>query len=220
MGKSLKDIIKLTIRKIYTEYELFMAGKVDWAAFVQKIYEAFDKKMNDMLYQAVMDCGNKVTPTSQFTKNSALTNDTKATMIELVEDVQTANGCEAVIMGTKTALAKLNALVETQWITDSMKEERHTTGRIGIWEGIRLVEIPQAFANNDTTRKLVDNTKLLIMPLADNKFIKVFNEGDAQISEVNDKDTNMDMTMEYEYQMKMGIATIINRKFGVWNIVA
>lgn len=197
-----------------------MAGKVDWAMFVQKIYEAFDKKVNDMVYQAVMEAGNKVLPVSQFTKTAALTMDTKATLIELVEDVQTANGCEAVIMGTKTALAKLTALTETQWITDSMKEERHTTGRIGIWEGIRLVEIPQAFAPNDTTKKLVDNTKLLIMPVADNKFIKIFNEGDSQVKEVTDKDTNMDMTMEYEYQMKMGVATVIGRKFGMWTIAA
>lgn len=197
-----------------------MAGKVDWAAFIQKIYEAFDKKFNDMIYPAVMEAGTKVLPTTQFSKTGPFTNDTKATIIELVEDVETANGCEAVIMGTKTALAKLNALVETQWISDSMKEERHTTGRIGLWEGIRLVEIPQAFENNDTSKKLVDNTKLLVMPVADNKFIKVFNEGDSQIREITDSATNMDMTMEYEYQMKMGIATIIGRKFGMWTITA
>lgn len=204
--------------KIYTEYELFMAGKVDWAMFVQKIYEAFDKKMNDMLYQAVMEAGKSVLPTDQFTKTGALSDTTKATLIELVEDVQTANGCEAVIMGTKTALSKLNTLVETQWISDAMRDERHSTGRIGVWEGIRLVEIPQAFAPNDTKTKLVDNNKLLVMPVADNRFVKVYNEGEAQISEVSDKDTNMDMTLEYEYQMKMGIATVIGRKFGMWTI--
>ncbi len=205
--------------KIYTEYELFMAGRIDWAGFIQKIYEAFDKKVNDMVYQAVMEAGQKVLPVTQFTKTSALTNDTKATLLELVEDVQAATGDEVVIMGTKTALSRLNALTETQWISEGMKEERHTTGRLGIWEGIRLVEIPQAFAPNDTTKKLVDNKKLLIMPVADNKFIKIYNEGDAQIKEVNDSATNMDMTLEYEYQLKMGVATVIGKKFGTWNIV-
>lgn len=192
-----------------------MAGRIDWAAFVQKIYEAFDKKMNDMIYKAVMDAGDKVLPTSQFTKTGSLVKDT---MIELVEDVQTANGCEAVIMGTKTALAKLSALTDTQWISNNMKDERYTTGRLGLWEGIRLVEIPQAFAPNDTSKKLVDNNRLLVMPVADNRFIKVYNEGDAQIKEVSDKDVNMDMTLEYEYQMKMGVATVIGRKFGTWKI--
>lgn len=202
--------------KIYAEYELFMAGRVDWAGFVQKIYQAFDKKMNDMLYQAVMSAGDKVLPVSQFSKTGALDRDV---LLELIEDVQTATGDEAVIMGTKTALAKLTALSDTQWISASMKEERHSTGRLGLWEGVRLVEIPNAFAPNDTTTKLVDNNKLLIMPAADNRFIKVYNEGDAQITEVNDSDTKKDMTIEFEYQMKMGIATIIGKKFGMWNIV-
>ena len=194
-----------------------MAGRIDWATFIRKIYEAFDKKVNDMVYAAVMSAGNKVLPTSQFTKTGALVKDT---LIELVEDVQTANGTEAVIMGTKTALSKLSALTDTQWISNGKKEERNTTGRLGIWEGIRLVEIPQSFAPNDTTTKLVDNNKLLIMPVADNKFIKIFNEGDAQVRDITDKDVNMDMTYEFEYQMKMGVATVIGRKFGMWTITA
>ncbi len=201
--------------KIYAEYELFMAGKVDWANFVQKIYEAFDKKVNDMVYAAVMAAGNKVLPTSQFTKTGSLNKDT---LLGLVEDVQAANGTEAVIMGTKAALSKLTALSDVSWISDSMKQERHTTGRLALWEGVRLVEIPQSFAPNDTMTKLVDNNKLLIMPVADNKFVKIYDEGDAQVREINDGATNMDMTIEYEYQQKMGVATIIGRRFGMYTI--
>lgn len=192
-----------------------MAGKVDWANFVQKIYEAFDKKINDMVYASVMSAGTKVLPTSQFNKTGSLSKDT---LLTLIEDVQAANGTEVVIMGTKTALSKLTALSDTAWISDSMKQERHTTGRLGIWEGTRIVEIPQAFAPNDTTTKLVDNNKLLIMPVADNRFIKIYDEGEAQIKEISDGDTNMDKTIEYEYQQKMGVAVIVNRKFGTYTI--
>ena len=123
-------------------------------------------------------------------------------------------------MGTKTALSKLTALADTDWISASMKEERHTTGRLGIWEGVRLVEIPQSFAPNDTTTKLVDNNKLLVMPVADNKFIKIYDEGEAQVKEVSDGNTNVDKTIEYEYQQKMGVAVIVNRKFGTYTISA
>lgn len=195
-----------------------MMGRVDWAGFVQKIYEAFDKYINDMVYQAVMAAGDKVLPTNQFAKTGALGSATKDEFITLVEDVQAANGCEVVVMGTKSALAKLSAMEDINWVSNGMKEERHTTGRLGMFEGIRLVEIPQRFATNDTTVKLVDNTKLLVMPVADNKFIKIYNEGDAQIKEISDGNTNMDKTIEYEYQLKMGVATLINRKFGTWVI--
>ena len=192
-----------------------MTGRIDWASFVQKIYEAFDKMVNDMVYQAVMSAGEKVLPASQFNKTGALV---KEDLISLVEDVQTATGEEAVIMGTKTALAKLTALSETQWISESMKDERHTTGRLGLWEGVRLVEIPQSFAPNDTSKKLVDNNKLLVMPVGDNKFIKLVYEGDSQFYEVSDPATNMDMSITAEYQTRLGIATIIGKKFGMWTI--
>lgn len=200
--------------KIYAEYEKFMAGQVDWATFVQKIYEAFDRKVNAMLYEAVMAAGDKVLPDGRFSKSMQIVADNKEEIIELVQDLETLTGEEVVLMGTKVALSKLDALVETQWITDSMKEERHTTGRIGIWEGIRKVEIPQAFEPGSVTNKLVDNNRILLMPTGDNKFIKMYDEGDAQVKEVTDGNTNMDKTIEYEYQQKMGVATVINKKFG------
>lgn len=190
-----------------------MAGNVDWAGFINKIYEAFDKKVNDMVYAAVMSAGSQVTPSAQYNKSGSLD---KATLITLVEDVQTANGVEAVIMGTKTALSKVADLTQVQWYSGNMKDERNTTGKLGIWEGIRLVEIPQSFAPNDTTTKLVANNKLLVMPAVDNKFIKIYDEGDARIKEVSDGNTNMDMTIEYEFQQKMGVATVVNRKFGTY----
>lgn len=195
-----------------------MAGRIDWAGFVQKIYEAVDKHLNDMLYSAVMSAGDQVVPSSQFVKTGAIDEAHRDELMTLIEDVQMATGDEVVIMGTKSALSRLNKLIETNWISNDMKNERHTTGRLGLWDGIRLVEIPQRFADNDTTVKLVDNKKLLIMPVADNRFVKVFNEGDAQFKEVSDGTTNMDKTIEYEYQFKMGVATIIGKKFGMWTI--
>lgn len=205
--------------KIYTEYELFATGRVDWSSFINKIYEAFDKKVNDMLYAAVMSAGDQVPPTDQFVKTGELNAANRDTFMTLIEDVQMATGDEVVIMGTRSALAKLAGMGDTDWISNDMKQERYTTGRLGYFEGIRLVEIPQAFANNDTSKKLVDNTKLMIMPTGDNKFIKMYDEGDAQFYEVTDATTHLDMTMDAEYQRKMGIATIIGKKFGVWNIV-
>ena len=204
--------------KIYTEYEAFMSGRVDWAGFIQKIYEAFDKKINDMVYASLMAAGDKLPNNAQFNKTSPLSAETKDTLITLIEDVQAATGNDVVIMGTKSALSKLTALSDVAWISNEMKEERHTTGRLGLWEGTRLVEIPQRFAPNDTTTRLVDNSKLLIMPVADNKFIKIYDEGDAVITENTDHAVNMDMTLDYEYQQKMGVATVIGKYFGVWTI--
>ena len=206
--------------KIYAEYEKFMAGQVDWATFVQKCYEAFDKKVNAMLYEAVMAAGDKVLPEGRFSKSMQISAENKEAIIELVQDLESLTGEEVVMMGTRVALGKLDALTPTEWISDDMKAERHTTGMIGVWEGIRKVVIPQAFEQGSVVNKLVDNNRILLMPAGDNKFIKMYDEGDAQVKEITDSATNMDMTIEYEYQQKMGVATVINKKFGQIKILA
>lgn len=197
-----------------------MTGRVDWAAFIQKIYEAFDKKINDMLYAAVMSAGDKLPAPTQFVKTGKLDSTAKDTFFTLIEDVQMASGEEVVIMGTRSALSKLSGMGDVNWISEDMKNERYTTGKLGRFEGVRLVEIPQAFENNDTSKKLVDSSKLLIMPAGDNRFVKMYDEGEAQFTEITDSSVHQDMTIDAEYQRKMGVAVVINKRFGIWNIAA
>lgn len=130
-----------------------------------------------------------------------------------------ATGREVVIMGTRVALGKVVALQNVSWASNEMKNERNLTGRFGYWEGIRLVELAQGFKKNDLSNTLIANDKLFVMPIgADNKFIKLVNEGDSQVYQVQDPGQNMDMTYTYELQTKLGVGVITNLKWGVWNI--
>jgi len=197
-----------------------MAGRIDWASFVQKIYDAYDRMMNDMLYKATIDAAAAVTPASTFTATGKLDTTTVDHLIEVVENVEMATQEQATIVGTKVALSKLNKIVPAEWISNEMKQERHQTGSLGLWEGIPLLEIKQGFKDRTYTTKVAKDDVLLVIPSGDNKFIKVFDEGDAQIYQVQDSATNMDMTMTYEYQQKMGIATVMNTKIGSYTITA
>lgn len=205
---------------VYEEFERVMTGRADWAKLVNKIYEAMDGYVNELIYKAVISAGSQVLPGSeQFYKTAALDKAAKSTFVTMIEDVQAANrGAEVVIMGTKTALSKLFDIADANWIAEDDKKDRRNLGRLGIWEGTRVIEIPQVFAKNDTTTKMVDPNVLLIMPLADNKFVKLVYEGDAQIKEVTDSTEKNDMTYEFKYLTKLGVATIVNRYFGTWNL--
>lgn len=206
---------------VYEEFERVMTGRADWTKLVNKIYEAMDNYVNELVYKAVISAGSQVLPGSeQFYKTAALNAAAKSTFITMVEDVQAANrGAEVVIMGTKTALSRLYGLADASWISEDDKKDRRNLGRLGIWEGTRIVEIPQVFAKNDTTTKMVDPNILLIMPVADNKFVKLVYEGDSQIKEVTDSTEKNDMTYEFKYLTKLGVGTIIGRYFATWKIV-
>lgn len=128
---------------IYSEMERLITGAEDFSAFITKIYEAVDRYLNETIYQAMMSASKNLpggaTGSGQWVKTGALDESTRPTLMQLCEDVQMAsNATEVVIMGTKAALAKVTGLQNAQWASDEMKNERNSTGRIAMWEGIRL----------------------------------------------------------------------------------
>lgn len=209
---------------VYSEYERLLTGAEDFATFVTKLYEAIDKFVNESIYQAMISAAEKLpggaTGSGQWVKTGDLNETTKSTFVQLIEDVEMATGMDVVIMGTRAALSKLEGIQKVEWISEDMKVQRNTTGRIGYWEGIRLVELKQGFRLNDTTNRLLDDKQLLIMPVGDNKFIKVINEGNPEMRQVNDNTVNQDMTYDYRYMFKMGVGVQIGLLFGVYNIAA
>ena len=98
------------------------------------------------------------------------------------------------------------------------------TGTIGIYEGVRLVEIPQRFSDKTLadTSKLVSDRMLLILPVVDdNKPVKFVDEGDTEINEVTDKgeqNGRWDDIMSYEVQRRFGVGVVLGRILGQWTL--
>ena len=207
---------------VYSEYEKLLTGLEDFATFVTKLYEAVDRFVNESIYEAFLSAAEQLPGgaggAGQWVKTGDLSAVTKDTFMTLIEDVQMATGMDVVIMGTKSALAKLDGMRNIDWVSSEMKNERYTTGRLGYFEGVRLAEIKQGFKLNDTTQKLVDDKQLFIMPVGDNKFVKVVNEGQPEMRQVQDNVTNQDMTYDFRYMFKLGVGVQIGLRFGVWNI--
>lgn len=201
--------------KIYTDFELMMLGKIDWASFIQKIYKSWDNFVNGMIYEAFMDVEKVLPP--EFVKTGTITAENVEALASLVSEQA---GSECVIMGTRSALSKLFKVCDVDWVSEDMKKERNTTGMIGYVNGIRLVEIPQVYEAG-TRKALIDNKKLLFMPVRpDFKPIKFINEGDAYFNEVADRETNVDMTIEAEYMAKIGVGVVMNPNFGMYKEIA
>lgn len=208
---------------VYEEYERIMAGVSDFSKFVTKLYEAVDRFLNESIYLAMQSAAEQLpggaSGSGQWVKTGSLDAASKDKFLTLIEDVEMATGKSVVIMGTKTALNKLNGMQDVDWISSNMKEERYSTGALGYFEGTPLVEIRQGFKLNDTTQRLFDDKMLFIMPVDNsNKFIKVVNEGQPEMRQVQVNTENQDMTYQYTYMFKIGVGVMINLLFGVWYI--
>ncbi len=210
--------------KIYSDFERVLTGAEDWASFVLKVAEAVNRYLYDALYAALREAKDKLG--ANWVKSGALEVANKSTLVTLCQDISMATGSEVTIFGARTALSSLSAMADVNWAPESVKQEYYANGGVlGNWEGFKVAEIGQglkrgASINSASVEYMLDTDRLYIIPTdIANKFIKVVNEGDSQISQVTDKDTNRDMSYEYEMMFKMGIAIVLNTVFGVWNIV-
>ena len=179
------------------------------------MYEAYDRYVKNALYDAMT--GYAAGLKGEFKKTGSITSENLNALCDLVS---TATGYPVMIMGSRTALANVIGLQNSNYISDAMRDEHYRTGLLGMWEGKELVEIPQVFEKGKVGQYKIDNTLLWIMPVTDLKFIKLVNEGDTQLRAITDKDTNMDMTYEQELQTKLGVAVMLNSAFGVYDLDA
>lgn len=197
--------------KIYADFERVIAGRLDWAAFVQKVADAFDYEIKSMTYSSFMTASQYL-PT-EFKHTGAIDLDKLRT---LIEHVQAATGKEVMLVGTKTALGKIDGNIGSNWISENMKDQKNASGIVNDWEGTPLMPLNQVHKKNSFEFKL-DNKKILIVP-AGIKPVKLVNEGQARIREISDSTQNMDQSVEYDFQMKMGVGVVFNELYGSYTL--
>ena len=209
---------------IYSDFERVLTGAEDWAAFVAKVAEATNRYLYDALYASLR--GAKENLGANWVKNGALDAANKATLVKLCQDISYATGSEVTIFGARTALSSLTAMADVNWAPESVKKEYYNNaGILGNWEGFTVAEIGQglkrgAGINSASVEYQLDTDRLYIIPTSvANKFIKLVNYGETQVSQVTDKDVNRDFSYEYQILYKMGINVILNTVFGVWEII-
>ena len=150
-----------------------------------------------------------------------LTAATKDDFDEIVDNVRALYG-SAVIIGTANALRKITGLANVQWASESQKESIAQLGRLGEYEGTAMVEVAQRFADKSLTTKLMDDTKLYILPSEDYKIVEFVTRGETELDEITEKGEEhgrIDDIGKYELQYEQAIAVKANRQFGVWTIV-
>lgn len=206
------------------DINMYMIGREDWSALTNAISRAFSVKIQQEVYAQLLSAANSIPASirSGFVGTGVLGSATKDAFDAIISNVETANESTVVILGTKTALKKLNALSDVNWRAESLKEDVSHSGRIGDYEGTTLMEIPQRFTSKTDLTPLIDNTKLWILPASQtDKFIKVVDVGETEIDEITEKGEEhgrWDDIMKFEVQRSYGISTILGRYFGQWTL--
>lgn len=208
------------------DLNMYLIGRERFDELVNAIAKAFTVQIQQEIYAQLLSAASAIPAavSAGFVGSGTLSAATKDNFDAIISNVQTANESPVVILGTKTALKKLNALSDVNWRAQSLKEDVSHSGRMGDYEGTVLMEIPQRFTSADDLTPLVNNTKLWILPADQtDKFIKMIDVGETEIDETTEKGVEhgrWDDIGRYEVQRSYGIATMLGRYFGQWTLSA
>lgn len=209
--------------KVGADINKFIAGQEDWSKLVDAISKAFVKKVQELASAQISVLKTKLP--SNVKGTGALNSTTKAAFDKVIQKTSAANdGADVVIMGTKIALKNITALADVNWGAKDQRDAMMNTGTIGIYEGTRLVEIPQRYSEKSLSdaSAMVSDTELLIVPVGyDAKPIKFVDEGSTEITSVDEKgeeNGRWDDIRTYEVQRRLGAGVVVGRLIGAWTL--
>ena len=118
-------------------------------------------------------------------------------------------------MGPDAIVPAFNGVAQGIYPADDI-EAIHMTGKIRIFRGAPLIEIPQSFIDETNTKTWIDDQYAYILPAGKEKVVKVVLEGATQIHDF----TNRDNSIEVHAYKKMGSAILAYHNWGIYQNTA
>ena len=198
--------------KLYTEFDDFRRGRVDFAEWIARLGKSFEVKIGEFIVRAIESSYSVLG--AKFAKTGAFDD---AEMLKIVERVEAKTGMKAVIYGTKSALAKLRTTANgfQAVLADRDKDAISAMGHIGTYFGTDVVEIPQSVNRKDDF--MIDNNMLYVIPNG-TKIVKLLFEGDVDVVEVTDPAVRKDMQFEYMFMRRIQIGVCRASVYGIYAV--
>lgn len=199
--------------RVYDELERFLKGTVTLAGMVEKLQKSFNSDIDARIYSSFNSIATFIPAAFQETGNYD-----KNTMSKLIQRVQTASQKDVILAGSRFAMAHIVDGIDGHRMSEQQKEELATKGLLLNFTGLGVtgVEIPQVFIRGTYDFK-VDNNSIFVLP-NNEKFIKLFFEGDTRAREMHEKD-NEDQTIDTQVQTKLGVGVIVSNLIGKYTII-
>jgi hypothetical protein len=191
--------------KIYENFYRLIAGRTNWSSLVNKIAESYINKIYGLVYSTMYDSYNSAKPIYNITGSYSTVE-----LDNMIDHVEAANNAEAIIIGTRNALSRVNPT----YVSETMKSEYNQKGFFGIHNGRQTVEIKQTHTSGTDTFA-INNNFLMVLPAGSEKVVKIVDEGDAVIKEGQ---TGMDMSQEYLFVRKSGVALVSSSRNGIYRL--
>ena len=190
---------------VYVEFERFLDGVVDWTDLVNAIIDGIMEKINLQIQTTLIASFTGLSANMKVQANAFV----PSQMGQLITNVQ-SYGDNVVIFCTPTFAGTIK---ETPaFITDMDKTERREFGRIGKFRGASVIVLPNAFADDTNTSKVLSDQYAIIIATNETKIVKVAFEGSTIVRD----NENADMSIDFESYRKFGIAIVYSNYYSMF----
>lgn len=194
--------------KVYAELEKFLAGHVNWRAYIDRVARSFSQFIQSKIHEAFVDSYDALRATRK--QEGAYDEDQ---LLELVDHIAAAaGGRQTAIYGTRSALRKISK-DDKVLHSDGMKDQINKVGYLGTLAGVPLIALPNAYKAG-TEEFALDKDTLLILP-QNEKLVSVAFEGQTLAREGSQEERN-DMQIEFETLRKLGVQVAQSAVYGMY----
>ena len=213
---------KSYIISVYEYVDRIVSGRADWTYLVSKVAEAIAKKKRDLVYTTLssalsVDTVNNNKP-FQYTGSY-----NEREILSVIAHVEAGNGQKPILVGTKTALARLSGLQTHVQHSESLTNEKNSKGYITTWMGYDCIEITNTLGSTVTGAGAQDQLTLpkdeIYIVSPGEKFVKIVNEG-AEVSRERTGEQMADRSQELTVIFRCGVAVVYNSYVGFVKINA
>lgn len=198
---------------------------LDGAESLAEVMEVITEGLTDAVYYEVHKCLSAAYASGKFpTANIKTDNVFNAQdMVDIMNTVK-AYGDNVTIFATPAFIAAMgpdaivpafDGVAQGIYAPDDI-QSIHTIGKIRIFRGAPLVEIPQSFIDETNTKTWIDDQYAYILPTGREKVVKVVLEGQTQIHDF----VNRDNSIEVHAYKKMGSAILTYHNWGIYQNTA
>lgn len=191
---------------IYNDFLQFMRGRTSFASMVNAVSKGLKAKIDQEVAASFASAATQLP--AEFKVSGTYNEDE---MLKLHAHVE-ASGGSAIVLGTKRALSKITKgsnIYSTY--TEDMKRNLHSTGNVGEFLGMTLVELPSVHKAG-TFDFAYDDNQLLVLPTGSTaRPVKILIEGELEfVRDIQDARSHYDMSYEHKVITAFGTAVVFN----------
>lgn len=201
---------------IRIDFERYLDGREDWSELLDIITTGLENAVySEIAIELAGSYAAAGRPANTFHTHAGF----ESSSMRAIVDIVRTYGKGAIIFATPLFIASMGDYVvyangQNPSVSVTDIEEMRRTGRLSMFYGAPIVEIPNTFEDETNATYQLSNQYAFILPIGGEKLVKVVFEGDTYINDLGTLPG--DYSMELMVYKKLGTALLYTNNWGIF----